>query len=69
MKIKLKTPDEAVLAFNRRELMVVNNCLNEACHGLLLDRFIPVHEELLNMLDCTQSVYNNKETFNLKAVA
>jgi hypothetical protein len=64
MKIKIKTPDRIVIGFTRRELLIIGNCLHEACHGLLLDRFIPARDELLTIMDTVRSA-ENKDLFRL----
>jgi hypothetical protein len=65
MKLKVKTPDRIVVAFTRRELLIIGNCLKEACHGLLLDRFIPAHDELLEIMDSVRSVTESGDFFKV----
>jgi hypothetical protein len=69
MKIKVKTPDEVVVAFNRRELMIINNCLNEACHGLIMDRFLPAHQDLSAMLKEIGGITGAPDFFKLNPVS
>jgi hypothetical protein len=68
MKVKTKTPDRFVVGFNRRELMIVNNCLHEACHGLIMDRFLPAHQQLGMMLRSFSSIMEAHDFFKLRPV-
>jgi hypothetical protein len=69
MKVKLKMPDHIVVGFTRREIMIINNCLNEACHGLIMDRFIPAREDLLEMLDQARAIHDTKDFYRIKKPA
>lgn len=61
MKLKVKTPDRIVIGFTRRELLIMSNCLHEACHGILLDRFIPAHDDLMEIRDTVRTVIESKD--------
>lgn len=65
MKLKVKTPDRIVVGFTRRELLIIGNCLHEACHGLLLDRFVPAHDDLLEIRDTVRSVTESSDFFKV----
>lgn len=65
MKLKVKTPDHIVIGFTRRELMLMGNCLNEACHGLLMDRFIPAHDEIVEIHQSVRDATFNNDFFRL----
>lgn len=69
MKIKVRTPGNAVVGLSRRELLIINNCLNEACNGLLMDRFIPVHDELSSMLDNVREIMNAEDAFKVRTAS
>ena len=68
MKIKLRTPDRFVVGFNRREVSIIKNCLNEACRGLIMDRFIPAHEELLVMHEDFMRVSNTSDSVKVRNI-
>lgn len=65
MKLKVKTPEQLVIGFTRRELMLMSNCLNEACHGMLMDRFIPAHDELISIHKGVKEAALNNDFFKL----
>jgi hypothetical protein len=69
MKLKVKTPERIVVGFTRRELLIIGNCLNEACHGLLIDRFIPARDELLEIMDNVRSVTESGDFFKISRAA
>ena len=69
MKVKLKTPDRFIIAFNRREILILDNCLREACHGMLMDRFIPANDELAEMLECMDRIAQGTDLFRVKPAA
>lgn len=66
MKVKLKTPDHMILAFNMREQMILESCLEEACHGFLMDRFLPARRELMMMQDLMLNTHTPKHIFKFK---
>jgi|GEM_PF-5822460 len=68
MKVRTKTPDSVLVSFNRREIMVMTNCLHEACHGLTMDRFVPAHQDLQNMLKDMDAILDKNDLFRLKPV-
>jgi len=68
MKIKVKTPERMVLGFTRRELLIINNCLNEACNGLIMDRFIPARDALIKMMTSTSNICNAKEFYRINQI-
>jgi hypothetical protein len=68
MKVKTKTPEQFVVGLNRRELMIINNCLNEACSGLIMDRFLPVNPELKLMLKTMSGIVSSRDVFTFKPV-
>jgi hypothetical protein len=69
MKVKTKTPTHVVIGFTRRELTVISNCLNEACYGLLLDRFLPARSDLLDMLESSRAISEDRQVFRFGAAA
>jgi hypothetical protein len=69
MKVKLKTPQRVIVGFSRREMMMIHNCLQEACNGVIMDRFIPAHDELSAMLDSIRGIISADDYFALKPVA
>lgn len=66
MKVKLKTPEKVLVGFNKREVALIINCLYEACHGVIMDRFIPAHIELMNMLESAQRIEREEVFYNIK---
>jgi hypothetical protein len=69
MKLKVKTTDKFVIGFNRRELMIISGCLNEACHGMIMDRFVPAYQELESMLSDVREYTSSTDFFKLMPVS
>jgi hypothetical protein len=68
MKVKSATSQEISVGFTVRELVLINNCLNEACHGLLMDRFVPAHDDLVDMLNCVFAIVQKDKTLETRPV-
>ncbi|MBX4187994.1 MAG: hypothetical protein KW793_02545 [Candidatus Doudnabacteria bacterium] len=66
MKVKLKSPGSTVVGLSRRELLIINNCLREACSGLLMDRFIPINDELSEMLSNFREMTTQEDVLKIK---
>ncbi len=47
---------------------MMRNCLSEACHGMLMDRFLPARPDLLDMLDEARAITAAKDFYRIKRV-
>jgi hypothetical protein len=66
MKVRVITPDQMVISFTRRDITIIHNCLREASHGLVMDRFLPLRKDLIQMQDEIKAITAAKDFFRFK---
>jgi hypothetical protein len=68
MQTKLIEPEMALLNLNRQELIILNNALNEVCHGLRIvdfsTRIGATHDEAKYLLDQIGNLIDEMGTIN-----
>jgi hypothetical protein len=66
MRVKLKTPERVIVGLSRRDLIIITNCLYEASHGLIMDRFVPANKDLAKMLENVKDIIKEGQMMKVK---